>query len=108
MLIATEVAARFSRAYATRLVPGIGTTSNGWANGQAKASCPGRQPLSAASSARATTGSRVVARVAAADRGLLAGKSLESKVSPGFHTPVRADRPNRVSGTQVLTASPHV
>jgi len=48
-LIATEVAARFSRAYATSLVPGIGTTSSGCANSQAKASCPGWHPLSAAS-----------------------------------------------------------
>src|SRR5580693_4710870 len=81
-----------------RLVPGIGTTSSGWANSQAKASCPGRQPLSAASSARAATGSRLVARLSAENRGLLARKSLESNVSPGFNTPVSGDRPNGLHG----------
>src|SRR5258705_8403297 len=108
MLIATEVAARFSRTYATRLVPGIGTTSNGCANSQAKASCPGRHPLSAASLARAATGSRLVARLSAENRGLLARKSLESNGSPGFSPPVSADRPNGLNGTNVMPSSRHV
>src|SRR6476620_11921238 len=108
MLISTEVDARFSRTYATRLVPGIGTTSNGWANSHANASCPGRQPLLAASSARAATGTRLVARLSAENRGLLARKSLESNVSPGFNTPVRADRPNGLNGTNVMPSSRHV
>ena len=42
------MAARFSSTYSTRLVPGMGTTSSGWASNHANASCPGRHPLSAA------------------------------------------------------------
>ena len=68
--------------------PNIGTTSRGCASSHASANWPGRQFFSAASDLSASTGSRLVARFSAENRGLVTRKYPLAKVEFAVSAPV--------------------